>query len=345
MCSTRSIHRRLRRWPHPITAEEPTDDPATRTPGRRHRRRGSSRLCPGTHEFRLRRSAARPRTRPTASRLPTARTSQPSAAARSARPTRAFSRSRRRSSTRSTSRRRRRPRSSTSSRRDRATSRRPRRRRPSSLPSRPRANRPAGNLTTKDIAAAVTGEATTDMADLPPLPPRKTDQPSASPAASAGRVSPKQKPDPRPMRIVYGAGAVAVVSVIAVGLVQPDFTATADQPAATDTTVAGRRQPGQRPHRPVRRWGQPGQRPGQARRPLHPSEAGSIGASRRDRHHAGPADAARRGGQQPGAESKADQRGHNPNPGTNNPPPPPPPQATPRPTPRPTIKTRQSGHP
>jgi len=43
------------------------------------------------------------------------------------------------------------------------------------------------------------------------------------------------------MRLVYGAGAVAAVSVIAVGLVQPDFAATADQPAidpgSADTTL------------------------------------------------------------------------------------------------------------
>ncbi len=46
------------------------------------------------------------------------------------------------------------------------------------------------------------------------------------------------KPDPRPMRVVYGAGAVAVASVMAVGLVQPDFTATADQQAASDANAA-----------------------------------------------------------------------------------------------------------
>ena len=40
------------------------------------------------------------------------------------------------------------------------------------------------------------------------------------------------------MRVVYGAGAVAVASVIAVGLVQPDFTATADQQATTDPNLA-----------------------------------------------------------------------------------------------------------
>lgn len=39
------------------------------------------------------------------------------------------------------------------------------------------------------------------------------------------------------MRIVYGAGAVAAMSVMAVGLVQPDWTSTAD-PGATDESYA-----------------------------------------------------------------------------------------------------------
>jgi hypothetical protein len=36
------------------------------------------------------------------------------------------------------------------------------------------------------------------------------------------------------MRVVYGAGAVAALSVMAVGLVQPDYAATADQPGVSD---------------------------------------------------------------------------------------------------------------
>jgi hypothetical protein len=39
------------------------------------------------------------------------------------------------------------------------------------------------------------------------------------------------------MRVVYGAGAVAVVSVIAVGLVQPDYAATADQQPTNDPNL------------------------------------------------------------------------------------------------------------
>ncbi len=39
------------------------------------------------------------------------------------------------------------------------------------------------------------------------------------------------------MRFVYGAGAVAAMSVMAVGLVQPDFAATADQTGGSDPTA------------------------------------------------------------------------------------------------------------
>jgi hypothetical protein len=40
------------------------------------------------------------------------------------------------------------------------------------------------------------------------------------------------------MRFVYGAGAVAAMSVMAVGLVQPDFAATADQSGASGSPTA-----------------------------------------------------------------------------------------------------------
>jgi hypothetical protein len=52
----------------------------------------------------------------------------------------------------------------------------------------------------------------------------------ARPARLDARSS---KPDARPMRFVYGAGAVAAMSVMAAGLVQPDFAATADQTAGS----------------------------------------------------------------------------------------------------------------
>ena len=40
------------------------------------------------------------------------------------------------------------------------------------------------------------------------------------------------------MRVVYGAGAVAAMSVMAVGLVQPDWTSTADQGPTDDSYAA-----------------------------------------------------------------------------------------------------------
>lgn len=63
--------------------------------------------------------------------------------------------------------------------------------------------------------------------------------PVARPAADARLARPdsrQSKPDARPMRFVYGAGAVAAMSVMAVGLVQPDFAATADQIVGSNST-------------------------------------------------------------------------------------------------------------
>jgi hypothetical protein len=64
-------------------------------------------------------------------------------------------------------------------------------------------------------------------AERRPLPER-----NATPAAATGR-KPVSRADARPMRAVYGAGAVAAMSIVAVGLVQPDWSATAD-PGVTD---------------------------------------------------------------------------------------------------------------
>jgi hypothetical protein len=85
----------------------------------------------------------------------------------------------------------------------------------------------------RELAAemARSGQATLAAVPKPEreLPPRPTSD--ARPARSDARPS---KPDARPMRFVYGAGAVAAMSVMAVGLMQPDFAATADQPASAD---------------------------------------------------------------------------------------------------------------
>src|SRR6187401_2487117 len=68
------------------------------------------------------------------------------------------------------------------------------------------------------------------MSDLPPLPPRKAARTADTVAADPGnsRRVERARPDPRPMRIVYGAGAIAAVSVMTVGLVQPAWDASAD---------------------------------------------------------------------------------------------------------------------
>lgn len=96
----------------------------------------------------------------------------------------------------------------------------------------------------------------TDQSALPPRPltvgrelPARRDQVAASPRVSrqalpaerqraAGAHRPPKRPDPRPMRVVYGAGAVAAMSIMAVGLVQPDWTATGDQSATDDSGSA-----------------------------------------------------------------------------------------------------------
>jgi hypothetical protein len=54
-----------------------------------------------------------------------------------------------------------------------------------------------------------------------------------------------RRPDPRPMRLAYGAGAVAALSVMSIGLIQPassdsrqsDVTSTADQTTAQAPSV------------------------------------------------------------------------------------------------------------
>lgn len=86
------------------------------------------------------------------------------------------------------------------------------------------------------------------------LPPRRDEAVAAAPADSPGASRPREgveyrprqpmkRPDPRPMRVVYGAGAVAAMSIMAVGLVQPDWTSTAD-PGQTDDSFNPTDDPG-----------------------------------------------------------------------------------------------------
>ena len=51
--------------------------------------------------------------------------------------------------------------------------------------------------------------------------PRAIAGPRPTPAAgAAGSAAPKQRPDPRPMRLALGAGTIAAVSIMAAGLVR-----------------------------------------------------------------------------------------------------------------------------
>jgi hypothetical protein len=85
----------------------------------------------------------------------------------------------------------------------------------------------------REMIVALARELATEMARSSRPTPGVRPGIDARPARSDSRQS---KPDPRPMRLVYGAGAVAAMSVMAVGLVQPDSAATADQTAVFDPT-------------------------------------------------------------------------------------------------------------
>jgi len=47
-------------------------------------------------------------------------------------------------------------------------------------------------------------------------------------------VAKAAKPDPRPMRLAFGAGAVAAVGALTIGMVRPDFSGAAQDPATSD---------------------------------------------------------------------------------------------------------------
>jgi hypothetical protein len=93
-----------------------------------------------------------------------------------------------------------------------------------------------------------------------PLPPRAGEihavaadvAPVAAPAAAPRVAAPQpplqvaqvppvsrpSKPDARPMRFVFGAGAVAAVSVLTIGLVKPDWSVASDEQANTTSQDA-----------------------------------------------------------------------------------------------------------
>jgi hypothetical protein len=151
------------------------------------------------------------------------------------------------------------------------------------------------------------------------------------------------------MRIAYGAGAVAVASVMAVGLIQPDFTATADQQATDDPNAANQ---GLAQDASTGSQGN-----GNARTDQSSNGAqANVQVNHVTKYiHLKPGQTAPPGATviQPGqptprivaANNPAPPpTNHNPNPPAGNPAPKPPPPPPP-PTPRPTVKTHQSGHP
>lgn len=163
------------------------------------------------------------------------------------------------------------------------------------------------------------------------------------------------------MRVVYGAGAVAAMSIMAVGLVQPDWTSTADpgptdesfnptddlgaiavlpdgtelgQPDATGTSGGGR---GGKVRHVIRYVYL---KPGQTAPPGATVISATAPPPRVVRNHQSNTDPTATPPRRSGG-------GNNGGAVTTTPRPTPGPAATPRPTPHPTPKptTRQSGHP
>ena len=94
------------------------------------------------------------------------------------------------------------------------------------LPPRPMAAAGAG-LTLPATPARIVDPVATAVASVQAPPAATLTAPL--PAAVALSAS---RPDPRPMRYVYGASALAAVSVVAVGLVKPDFSSEPTSDAA-----------------------------------------------------------------------------------------------------------------
>lgn len=182
-----------------------------------------------------------------------------------------------------------------------------------------------------------------------------------------GDRRPPARPDPRPMRVVYGAGAVAAMSIMAVGLVQPDWTTTGDQTptdggstpqqdqnsfGAVDANGASKAETGS----PLLADGGGGPtanvrvrhviryvylKPGQTAPPGATVVAPSAAATRRPNGNGHNSN----GGQRPPTPAASHQPNNNPGPVATAPPTErPTPRVTPQPTPKPTPKTRQSGH-
>ncbi len=73
-----------------------------------------------------------------------------------------------------------------------------------------------------------------------PLPPRPAvaNRPASVSTAAGPRPDARKKPDPRPMRLAYGAGALAAMSAMSVGLVRFGSSSASTPAAATTVTNA-----------------------------------------------------------------------------------------------------------
>jgi len=82
------------------------------------------------------------------------------------------------------------------------------------------------------------------MSDMPEPVDTSPREASRTPPVRADRAAapqPKKRPDPRPMRLVFGAGAMAALSVMSVGLVRFPVASSATTEIVTDPAPAAAR--------------------------------------------------------------------------------------------------------
>jgi hypothetical protein len=78
---------------------------------------------------------------------------------------------------------------------------------------------------------------TADQAEDGVTPPALRVLPSR-PVSTPPRTAARKRPDPRPMRLAYGAGALAALSVMSVGLVHFSSAPAATEVTASDAPLA-----------------------------------------------------------------------------------------------------------
>ncbi len=142
-----------------------------------------------------------------------------------------------------------------------------------------------------------------------------------SPAILAPRPAPA-RPDARPMRVAFGAGAIAAVGVLTVGLVQPDFSAPDEAAAGTSDVATATEEGGRTRVRRVTEYVflKPGQRAPRGATVITADQLGAVATKKRRP----------RAETEPGRQTPAQQ----------GPVADPKPQADPKPAP---VTTRQSG--